>query len=75
MSRIGNGERCVRCGNEATGLATINDARYCHGDDERPSCYEQQGWDATRLLLEIFAENPDDPELSNPRQASDEETQ
>lgn len=32
---------CARCGNPATGYATINDDRYCHGDEPRPSCYEQ----------------------------------
>lgn len=31
---------CARCGKDpADGLATINDDRYCHGE-ETPSCYE-----------------------------------
>lgn len=42
--------RCVRCGKPPTGFATINDARYCHGDaDERPTCYEAATIDAVRF--------------------------
>jgi hypothetical protein len=35
-------EPCARCGREtATGLAFIDNARYCHGDfDIEPTCYE-----------------------------------
>ena len=38
---------CVRCGNEATGFASVwtaktGDMPYCHGDDDdEPTCYEQ----------------------------------
>lgn len=34
-------ETCGLCRNPATGLASINDTRYCHGDDDAaPTCYE-----------------------------------
>lgn len=37
--------RCTFCGNPATGFATINDNRYCHGDDDcEPTCYESAQW-------------------------------
>ena len=33
---------CGLCGKPATGMATINDVRYCHGDDDaEPTCYER----------------------------------
>lgn len=33
---------CGLCGEPATGLAAINDQRYCHGDhDPSPTCYER----------------------------------
>lgn len=32
-------ETCARCGKPAEGLATIDDRRYCHGE-EIPSCYD-----------------------------------
>ncbi len=35
-------EQCKGCDRVATGFATINDDRYCHGDDdETPTCYER----------------------------------
>lgn len=34
------GEHCSRCGTVADGYARINDDRLCHGDADRPSCYE-----------------------------------
>lgn len=36
---------CGFCGNPATGLASINGRRYCHGDDDAdPTCYELEQW-------------------------------
>ena len=33
---------CALCHKPATGYAYINDARYCHGDnDPSPTCYER----------------------------------
>ena len=33
-------KRCAMCGQIATGLAFVNDARYCHGDDDTPpTCF------------------------------------
>ena len=35
-------EDCIWCRKPATGWAKINDARFCHGDDdESPTCYEK----------------------------------
>lgn len=36
------GVPCARCGRPAAGHAFINEDRYCHGDEQRPSCYERQ---------------------------------
>ena len=38
-ARNPRGELCALCGNVAQGFATIDGDRYCHGDDERPTCY------------------------------------
>ena len=35
-----SGERCVRCGEVAVGSANTERGRLCHGDEQRPSCYE-----------------------------------
>lgn len=34
-------ERCCLCGEIALGHAYIMSDRYCHGDSQRPSCYEK----------------------------------
>lgn len=47
-------ERCAHCGEVAAGHAFIGDARYCHGDDARPSCYEL----ASRLMTARLHGNP-----------------
>ena len=39
-ARLGDGRPCARCGETAEGFATVNDERLCHGDQQRPSCYE-----------------------------------
>jgi hypothetical protein len=36
---------CARCGNEAAGYATIGEDRYCHGDNEQPTCYMRASWE------------------------------
>jgi hypothetical protein len=37
---IGPKATCEGCGKRATGFATINDKRYCHGSfDPSPTCY------------------------------------
>ena len=41
--------KCGLCGNKATGLASINGQRYCHGDaDTEPTCYEKAQWGPVR---------------------------
>lgn len=37
---------CGLCGKPATGLASINEQRYCHGDEfsSAPSCYMRASW-------------------------------
>lgn len=36
-------EICGWCGKPATGLASIQDVRLCHGDDDaEPTCYEKE---------------------------------
>lgn len=38
-------DACGRCGRDpAAGFAFHGTVRYCHGDDERPSCYEKESW-------------------------------
>ncbi len=42
MNPLGTGpEKCALCGMVAVGYARINNDRYCHGDDQEMSCYEQ----------------------------------
>lgn len=48
MSRINDGTPCARCGEPAAGFATIGDDRYCHGDNEQPTCCMRESW--TRSL-------------------------
>lgn len=46
---------CGFCGNEATGFATIGDARFCHGDnDSTPTCYEQMQWKMSGVQPDII---------------------
>lgn len=35
------GELCGLCYNRARGYAFINGVRYCHGEDDSPTCYER----------------------------------
>lgn len=37
-------EKCVKCGEPASGYAKINNLRYCHGDDLAISCYQLAQW-------------------------------
>lgn len=40
---------CARCGRDpAAGYARHGDRWYCHGDDERPSCFELTEWDGNK---------------------------
>lgn len=41
-------ERCHACGRTpAAGFASVNGARYCHGDnDPTPTCYSRNTWRA-----------------------------
>lgn len=52
-------EICGWCGKPATGLASIMDVRFCHGDDDpEPTCYqkEQQRMSETgEFLLRIHS--------------------
>jgi hypothetical protein len=49
---IGPNKKCARCGKRATGFATINDDRYCHGDnDPEPTCYMRGPVDKERDTL------------------------
>lgn len=58
IPHLGSGpEHCKRCGMVAVGYARIGDDRYCHGDADRPSCYELAirgitSWDETHVLTE-----------------------
>lgn len=58
---VGRGpEKCARCGMVAVGYARINDDRYCHGDDQRPSCYELTTREMSSARVhDLFAVNPD----------------
>lgn len=38
-------DTCARCGEPAQGYANIDSERYCHGDQERPTCYMRELWD------------------------------
>lgn len=43
MNRIT--QMCAECGFPATGVATIGNKRYCHGDDDpEPTCYMRAQW-------------------------------
>lgn len=47
-------QACARCGEPATGLATIGDRRFCHGDtDTEPTCYEQEQWDLSGVRPDL----------------------
>jgi hypothetical protein len=41
---------CGRCGQVARGHAQTDEVRYCHSDDERPSCYEREQWERAGRL-------------------------
>lgn len=34
-------ELCGLCGNVAAGFASVSGVRYCHGEDDSPTCYER----------------------------------
>lgn len=36
---------CGRCGKPAEGLASIGEQRFCHGDQDDPTCYMRQCWE------------------------------
>lgn len=38
---------CGRCGEAAQGYAYIDQQRYCHGEQEKPTCYMKSSWEAT----------------------------
>ena len=45
-------ETCGDCGRAATGFASINDVRFCHGDDDpAPTCYERNTWRLARGVV------------------------
>jgi hypothetical protein len=46
---------CRRCGAPAAGYAAIDGQRYCHGDNEQPTCYMRQSWDESfkRVLADV----------------------
>ena len=46
---------CEQCGEDAKGYATIDGKRYCHGDQEQPTCYMRASQDLTRLSVAAFA--------------------
>lgn len=48
--RLNDGTLCSRCGKPAEGVAEINGDRYCHGDNQRPSCYERESWERTAII-------------------------
>jgi hypothetical protein len=53
-------DACALCGRDpATGYASIGASRYCHGDDERPSCYERANF-ANAFPGEPFPTEADD---------------
>lgn len=55
---LGRGpENCALCGLVAQGSARIGDLRYCHGDDQDPSCYEEAQWDISHGGLDGFGLN------------------
>ncbi len=39
------GELCTRCGQPAAGAAWIGGQRFCHGDEDHPSCFMREQWD------------------------------
>jgi hypothetical protein len=45
-ARALNSTACPECGRDpAAGMATINEQRYCHGDDDpTPTCYTRACW-------------------------------
>jgi hypothetical protein len=46
-------QACFLCGKDpAAGLASINSARLCHGDDDpEPTCYMRAQWEGVALAL------------------------
>lgn len=46
--------KCARCGKPAQGYATIGDERYCHGDQEQPTCYMREQWEQGRDSLKAM---------------------
>ena len=55
--------QCGFCGQPATGLASIGETRYCHGDDDKePTCYERAQWGdpVTSLLCAIFGKTDEE---------------
>lgn len=39
-------DKCARCGKDpADGYAFIGDKRFCHGDDQDPTCYMRASWE------------------------------
>ena len=37
-------DTCGWCGKPAEGLATVGSVRYCHGEDDDPTCYQKRHW-------------------------------
>ena len=35
---------CGWCGKRAAGFATVGSVRYCHGEDDDPTCYQKRHW-------------------------------
>jgi hypothetical protein len=47
--------KCARCGKPAQGYATIANERYCHGDQERPTCYMRTLWEQAGVPTDVVA--------------------
>ncbi len=50
-------ELCASCGKVAEGSAHIDGKRYCHGDDQRPSCYELHQWARAGRHLQLLLDD------------------